>query len=64
METLEGDTNGEFERKFTNVSNTHPSIKTEMIRFNNNVFMIKELGKAIMKWSNLRNAFNRNSKLV
>ena len=42
LETLEGDTNGEFERKFTNVSNTHPSIKTEMIRFNNNVFMTKE----------------------
>ena len=37
LETLEGDTYGEFEKKFTNVLNTHAPIKTKMIRFNNNV---------------------------
>ena len=31
-----------------------------MIRFNNNVFMIKEFTKEIMKGSKLRNKFNRN----
>ena len=33
---------------------------TKMIRFNNNVFMTKELRKKIMKRSKLRNKFNRN----
>ena len=31
-----------------------------MIRFNNNVFMIKEFTKEIMKRSKLRDKFNRN----
>ena len=60
LETLEVDTYGEFEKKFTNVLNTHAPIKTKMIRFNNNVFITKELRKEIMKRSKLRNKFNRN----
>ena len=55
LETLEGDTYGEFEKKFTNVLNTHAPIKTEMI--NKNVFMTKELRKYIMKRSKQRNNF-------
>ena len=46
LETLEGDTYGEFENKFTNILNTHGPIKTKMIRFNNNVLMTKELRKS------------------
>ena len=42
------------------VLNTHAPIKTKMIRFNNNVFMTRELRKEIMKRSKLRNKFNRN----
>ena len=59
METLEGDTYGEFEKK-TIVSNTHAPIKSKVIRFNNNVFMTKVLRKDIMKRWKLRNKFNRN----
>ena len=60
METLQGGTYGEFEKKFTNALNTHAPNKTKMIRFNNNVFMNKELRKEIMKRSKLRSKFNRN----
>ena len=60
METLEGDTYGKFEKKFTNVLKTHASMKTKMIKFNSNVFMTIELRKEIMKRSKLRNKFNRN----
>ena len=42
------------------VFNTHATIKTKMIRFNNNVFMTKELRKQIIKRLHLRNEFNRN----
>ena len=60
LETLEGNTYCEFEKKITNVLNTHASIKTKMIRFHNNVFITKKLRKEIMKISKLRNKFNRN----
>ena len=55
LEILEGDTYGEFEKKFTNVLNAHAPIKTKMI--NKNVFMTKELRKYIMKRSKQRNNF-------
>ena len=45
LQTLEGDTFGEFEKKTTNVLDSHAAIKTKLIRFNNNVFMTKELRK-------------------
>ena len=38
--------------KITNVLNTHAPIKTKMIRFNNNVFMTKELRKELWKDQN------------
>ena len=38
LETLKGDTYGEFEKKIINVLNTHAPIKAKMIRFNKNVF--------------------------
>ena len=60
LETLEGDTYGEFKKRLTNVLNIHAPIKTKMKRFNNNAFMTMELGKEIMKRSKLRNKFNRN----
>ena len=60
LKTLEGDKYGEFEKTFTNVLNTHASIKIKMIRFNNNVFITKELRKEIMKRSKLRNSLNTN----
>ena len=41
LETLEGDIYGEFEK--IAVLNTHATIKTKMIRFNNNLFMTKEI---------------------
>ena len=49
-----------LKKKITNVLNTHAPIKTKMIRFNNNVFITKELRREIMKRSKLRNKFNRN----
>ena len=57
METLEVDTYGEFERKFTNVLNTNAPMKSEMMRFSNNVFKIER--KEIMKRSKPRNKINR-----
>ena len=59
LETLEGDTYDEFEKKITNVLNTTAPIKNKMIRFNNNVFMTKELRKEIMKISKVRSKFKR-----
>ena len=41
LETLEGDIYGEFEK--IAVLSTHATIKTKMIRFNNNLFMTKEI---------------------
>ena len=49
-----------LKKKFTNVLNIRAPIRTKMIRFNNNVFITKELRKEIMKRSKLRNKFNGN----
>ena len=49
-----------LKKKITNVLNIHVPIKTKLIRFNNNVFMTKELRKEIMKRSKLKNKFDRN----
>ena len=59
LETLEGDTYGEFEKKIYKYFKYSCLIKTKMIRFNNNVFLIKEFTKEITKRSKLRNKFNR-----
>ena len=50
--------------KLTNVLNTHATNKTKTIRFNNNIFMTKEIRKEIMKRSKLRKKFNRNRNHV
>ena len=47
-------------QKFSNVLDKHAPQKSKYIRGNNAPFMNKELGKAIMKRSKLRNAFNKN----
>ena len=47
-------------KKVTNVLNAYAPIKTKLLRFNNNVFMTKELRTEIFKRSKLRNKFNRN----
>ena len=49
-----------FIQNFTDVFNRHAPLKSKYIRGNNAPFMNKELGKAIMKRSMLRNAFNKN----
>ena len=55
METLESDTYGELKKqKITNVWNIYAPIKTKLLRFNNNVFMTKELRTEIFKRSKLR----------
>ena len=56
LDTLEGDTFGEFQKKklFTNVLITRTPLKTNMIRFINNVFMTKGLSKKNTKRSKLR----------
>ena len=60
LKTLEGDTYGELEKKYTNLLNVHAQIKTKMTRFNNNVFITKELRREVMERSKLRNKFYRN----
>ena len=47
-------------KKITNVLNAYAPIKTKLLRFNNNVFMAKELRKEDLKRSKLRNKFDRN----
>ena len=49
-----------FIQNFADVFNRHAPLKSKYIRGNNAPFMNKELGKAIMKRSMLRNAFNKN----
>ena len=45
----------------TNVLNTHaPPINTKMIRFNDDIFMTKELRKEIVKRSKPTDKFNRD----
>ena len=51
-----------FEAIFTNVLNTHASIKTKIIRANNHEFMTKALQKAIMTGSRLKNVYLKKLK--
>ena len=52
--------NSLFENIFLQVLNVHAPVKTKIQRFNNNPFMTKQLRKAIMHCSRLKNAFNKN----
>ena len=48
-----------FENIFLQVLNVHASVKKKIQRFNNNPFMTKQLRKAIMHRSRLKNIFNK-----
>ena len=52
--------NSLFENIFLQVLNVHTPVKTKIQRFNNNPFMTKQLRKAIMHCSRLKNAFSKN----
>ena len=49
-----------FENIFLQVLNAHAPMKKKIQRFNNNSFMAKQLLKAIMYRSRLKNVFNKN----
>ena len=51
-----------FENIFLQVLNAHARVKKkiQIQRFNNNLFMTKQLRKAIMHRSRLKNVFNKN----
>ena len=51
--------NDTFINIFMEILNVHAPIKFKYIRANNNLFMTKELRKAIMQRSKLRNRLNR-----
>ena len=48
-----------FQNIFLRVLNTHAPVKKKAQRFNNNRFMIKQLRKAIMRRSRLKNIYNK-----
>ena len=60
LSRLESNTYSEFEKAFLTVLNKQAPLKTKFIRHNNNPFMTKELRKAIMKRSQLKNTYNKN----
>ena len=49
-----------FENIFLQVLDAHAPVKKKIQRFNNNPFLIKQLRKAIMHRSRLKNVFNKN----
>ena len=49
-----------FENIFLQVLNAHAPVKKKIQRFNNKPFMTKQLRKAIMHRSRLKNIFNKN----
>ena len=49
-----------FENIFLQVLNAHAPVKKKIQRFNNNPFMTKQLRKAIMHRSRLKNVFNKS----
>ena len=61
---LESNTYSEFEKAFLPVLNKQVPLKTKFLRHNNNPFMTKELRKAIMKRSQLKNTYNKNHNYV
>ena len=50
----------DFETTFLKELNRHAPLKKKILRHNNNCFMTKELRKAIMLRSKLKNIFNKN----
>ena len=49
-----------FQNIFLQVLNTHAPVKQKVQRFNNNRFMTKQLCKAIMRHSRLKNIYKKN----
>ena len=60
LSTLESNSYSEFEKAFLTVLNKESPLKTMLFRHNNNLFMTKELRKAITKRSQLKNRYNKN----
>ena len=60
LSRLESNSYKEFEKAFLTVLIKQAPLKTKFIRRNNNPFMTKELQKAIMKRSRLKNRYNKN----
>ena len=60
LSRLESNSYSEFEKAFLTVLNKQAPLKTKFLRHNNNPFMTKELRKAIMKRSQLKNRYNKN----
>ena len=48
-----------FQNIFLHVLNTHAPVKKKVQRFNNNRFMTKQLRKAIVRCSRLKNIYNK-----
>ena len=60
LSRLESNSYIEFEKAFLTVLNKQALLKAKFLRHNNNPFMTKELRKAIMKRSQLKNTYNKN----
>ena len=60
LSRLESNSYSEFEKTFLAVLNKQAPLKAKFLRHKNNPFMNKELWKAIMKRSQLKNRYNKN----
>ena len=60
LSRLKSNSYSEFEKTFLTVLKMQAQLKTKFLRHNNNLFMSKELQKAIMKRSQLKNRYNEN----
>ena len=58
-EDLKSMSNDQFTSIFLDILNTHAPLKTKYVRANQNPFMTKELSKAFMKRSRLKNIYLR-----
>ena len=59
LSRLESNSYSEFEKTFLTVLNKQAPLKTKFLRHNNNRFMAKELQKAIISKSQLKNRCNK-----
>ena len=60
LSRLESNSYSEFEKAFMAVLNRQALLKTKFLRDNNNPFMNKELGKTIMKRSQVKIRYNKS----
>ena len=59
LDCIKGPTYNEFDEELFSVLNIHAPVKVKMLRHNNSAFVTKDLSKAIMKRSRLKNLFNK-----